>query len=90
MVEEKKFVELRSKNSKLFAMINEKYNFMDEQHVEFPDGHPFKYYLHLMMINFSDRTRTGLFIIVWSFTIYILFIYTISAQHIRIALNMLY
>ena len=51
-----------------FETINGKYNYMDEQHVEFPDGHPFKYYLHLMMLNFSVRTRTGLFIIEWSFT----------------------
>ena len=34
------------------------------QHQEFPGGPPSKYYPGPMMLNFRDRTRTGVFIIV--------------------------
>ena len=31
----------------------------------FPGGHPSKYYPGPTMLNFGDRTRTGVFIVVW-------------------------
>ena len=36
------------------------------RHREFPGGPPSKYYPGPMMLNFRDRTRTGVFIIVWT------------------------
>ena len=36
----------------------------------FPGGPPSKYYPGPMMLNFSDLTRTGVFIMVWWYTIY--------------------
>ena len=31
----------------------------------FPGGHPSKYWLGSMLLNFSDRTRTGVFNMIW-------------------------
>ena len=31
----------------------------------FPSGHPSKYWLGSMLLNFSDRTRTGVFSVIW-------------------------
>ena len=31
----------------------------------FPGGHPSKYWLSSMLLNFSDRTRTGVFSMIW-------------------------
>ncbi|KAG8233045.1 hypothetical protein J437_LFUL004266 [Ladona fulva] len=36
-----------------------------QQHPVFPGGHPSKYYPGPTMLNFGDRTRTGVFIVVW-------------------------
>ena len=36
------------------------------RHQEFPGGPPSKYYPGPTMLNFRDRTRTGVFIVVWS------------------------
>ena len=36
------------------------------RHREFPGGPPSKYYPGPTMLNFRDRTRTGVFIVVWS------------------------
>ena len=36
-----------------------------QQHQEFPSGLPSKYYPGPMLLNFSDRTRTGVFNMVW-------------------------
>ena len=38
-----------------------------QQHQEFPSGLPSKYYPGPMLLNFSDRTRTGVFNMVWPF-----------------------
>ena len=34
-------------------------------HPVFPGGHPSKYWLGSMLLNFSDRTRTGVFSMIW-------------------------
>ena len=39
-----------------------------QQHQEFPSGLPSKYYPGPMLLNFSDRTRTGVFNMVWPLT----------------------
>ncbi len=39
-----------------------------QQHQEFPSGLPSKYYPGPMLLNFSDRTRTGVFNMVWTLT----------------------
>ena len=36
----------------------------------FPGGHPSKYYRSPMLLNFSDQTRTGVFNMVWSYTLH--------------------
>ena len=36
-----------------------------QQHPVFPGGHPSKYWLGSMLLNFSDRTRTGVFNMIW-------------------------
>ena len=36
-----------------------------QQHPEFPSGLPSKYYPGPMLLDFSDRTRTGMFNMVW-------------------------
>ena len=36
-----------------------------QQHPVFPGGHPSKYWLGSMLLNFSDRTRTGVFSVIW-------------------------
>ena len=36
------------------------------RHQAFPGGPPSKYYPGPTMLNFRDRTRTGVFIVVWS------------------------
>ena len=36
------------------------------QHLLFPGGHPSKYWAGPTLLNFSDRTRTGVFSVVWS------------------------
>ena len=36
------------------------------QHPVFPGGHPSKYYPGPTPLNFRDRTRTGVFSVVWS------------------------
>ena len=36
------------------------------RHQVFPGGPPSKYYPGPTMLNFRDRTRTGVFIVVWS------------------------
>ena len=35
------------------------------QHLVFPGGHPSKYSQGSMLLNFSDRTRTGVFNMIW-------------------------
>ena len=39
-----------------------------QQHPVFPSGLPSKYCLGPMLLNFSDRTRTGVFNMVWPLT----------------------
>ena len=39
--------------------------FWSQQHPVFPGGHPSKYWLGSMLLNFSDRTRTGVFNMIW-------------------------
>ena len=39
-----------------------------QRHPEFPSGLPSKYYPGPMLLNFSDRTRTGVFNMVWPLT----------------------
>ena len=36
-----------------------------QQHPVFPGGHPSKYWLGSTLLNFSDRTRTGVFSVIW-------------------------
>ena len=36
-----------------------------QQHAVFPSGHPSKYYPRPTLLDFSDRTRTGIFNVVW-------------------------
>ena len=36
-----------------------------QQHPVFPGGHPSKYWLGSMLLNFSDRTRTGVLNMIW-------------------------
>ena len=43
-------------------------NKKSQQHQEFPSGLPSKYYPGPMLLNFSDRTRTGVFNMVWPLT----------------------
>ncbi len=40
-----------------------------QQHAVFPGGHPSKYLLRPMLLNFGDRTRTGVFSMVWPLTL---------------------
>ena len=40
------------------------------RHREFPGGTPSKYYPGPTMLDFRDRTRTGVFIVVWSQTLF--------------------
>ena len=42
-----------------------KKKFWRQQHPVFPGGHPSKYWLGSMLLNFSDRTRTGVFNMIW-------------------------
>ena len=35
------------------------------QHPVFPGGHPSKYYPGSTLLNFGDRTRTGVFNVIW-------------------------
>ena len=51
-----------------FEKLNMKRNWKIKslRHQEFPGGPPSKYYPGPMMLNFRDRTRTGVFIMVWS------------------------
>ena len=48
-----------------------------QQHPMFPGGHPSKYWRDSTLLNFSDRTRTGVFNVIWPLTLashnYILF-----------------
>ena len=37
-----------------------------QQHLVFPGGHPSKYWLDPTLLNFADRTRSGVFNVVWS------------------------
>ena len=37
-----------------------------QQHPGFPGGHPSKYSLGPTLLNFADRTRSGVFNVVWS------------------------
>ena len=46
----------------IYALTNSK----SLRHREFPGGPPSKYYPGPTMLNFRDRTRTGVFIVVWS------------------------
>ena len=39
-----------------------------QQHPEFPSGLPSTYQLSSMLLNFSDRTRTGKFNMIWPLT----------------------
>ena len=39
------------------------------QHQVFPGGHPSKYKLGSTLLNFGDRTRTGVFSVIWQLTI---------------------
>ena len=39
--------------------------FWRQQHPVFPGGHPSKYWLGSMLLDFSDRTRTGVFNMIW-------------------------
>ena len=52
------------KNHKRAKVENKK----SQQHQEFPSGLPSKYYPGPMLLNFSDRTRTGVFNMVWPLT----------------------
>ena len=36
------------------------------QHPVFPGGHPSKYWPGSTLLNFGDRTRTGVFNVIWS------------------------
>ena len=36
-----------------------------QQHPVFPGGHPSKYWLDSTLLNFGDRTRTGVFNVIW-------------------------
>ena len=40
-------------------------NLCCQQHPVFPGGHPSKYWLGSTLLNFSDRTRTGVFSVIW-------------------------
>ena len=37
----------------------------NQQHPVFPGGHPSKYWLDSTLLNFGDRTRTGVFNVIW-------------------------
>ena len=39
-----------------------------QQHLVFPGGHPSKYWRGSMLLNFGDRTRTGVFSMIWPLT----------------------
>ena len=39
-----------------------------QQHPVFPGGHPSKYWRGSMLLNFGDRTRTGVFSMIWPLT----------------------
>ena len=53
-------VERINKNGKLLLK-----KCWSQQHPVFPGGHPSKYWLGSMLLNFSDRTRTGAFNMIW-------------------------
>lgn len=42
---------------------------VSQRHAVFPSGHPSKYYPRPMLLNFGDRTRTGVFSMVWTLAI---------------------
>jgi hypothetical protein len=56
------------------------------QHVDFPGGHPPEYYPRLTMLNFTDRTGCGAFIVIWpiTYSIKLLRIYIYSILNIPI------
>ena len=55
----------RLKSSTKTKMGNFPKEFWRQQHPVFPGGHPSKYWLGSMLLNFSDRTRTGVFNMIW-------------------------
>ena len=54
--------QIQPKNANI-VLNNEKKE--SQQHPVFPGGHPSKYWLGSMLLNFSDRTRTGVFNMIW-------------------------
>ena len=52
-----------------FQIGNQIHNKIYLQHMVFPGGHPFKYWPCPTLANFSDRTRTGIFNVIWSWTL---------------------
>ena len=55
-------LQIQPKNANI-VLNNEKKE--SQQHPVFPGGHPSKYWLGSMLLNFSDRTRTGVFNMIW-------------------------
>ena len=53
------------KSSTKTEMGNFAKKFWSKQHPVFPGGHPSKYWLGSMLLNCSDRTRTGVFNMIW-------------------------
>ena len=54
--------QIQPKNANI-VLNNEKKE--SQQHPVFPGGHPSKYWLGSMLLNYSDRTRTGVFNMIW-------------------------
>ena len=57
-----KFLNSFAKNANILLKYEKKES---QQHPVFPGGHPSKYWLGSMLLNFSDRTRTGVFNMIW-------------------------
>ena len=61
-LENRNFLIVLPKNANILLKYEKK---KSQQHPVFPGGHPSKYWLGSMLLNFSDRTRTGVFNMIW-------------------------
>ena len=61
-LENRNFLIVLPKNANILLKYEKK---KSQQHPVFPGGHPSKYWLGSMLVNFSDRTRTGVFNMIW-------------------------
>ena len=54
----------------------------NNQHVDFPGGHPPEYYPRLTLLNFTDRTGCGAVNVIWPITL-VLFSHCLDEQDLN-------